>query len=132
MEVASSVRPETRRSIPTMLSPWLGATVIGGASLVVFPLLMLLGMRPITDLDYGTTVVLGILINGPHFIASYFVLYANRESALQYRSVAVFLPAVLLAYVVFAIAVWRSLPLFLNLLTFFAGVFERAMRRWLS
>jgi len=74
------MQPAANREAPVesapraVLVPWLDALLVGGASLVVLPLLLLLTERPVKEVAGGTLVLLGVLFNWPHFVASYHLL----------------------------------------------------------
>jgi hypothetical protein len=52
--------------------------------------------------------VLGIALNWPHFIASYRMLYASRDSILRYKTASIYFPAILALYTTFAIVTWST------------------------
>lgn len=106
-----------------VLAPWLDALLVGGASLVALPLLVLLSDRPVKQVAGGTLVLLGVLFNWPHFVASYHLLYATRASIRGHRVASIYVPAFLLAYACFAVGVSAWQPLFLNLLLVTSGVY---------
>jgi hypothetical protein len=88
----------------SILHPAVDALCTGGLSLVVFALLLAFAPRPLKGHDYGTLFALGCLLNWPHFIASYRLLYATRESVQRYRAASIFVPA--------ALALWVAAALF--------------------
>jgi hypothetical protein len=116
---AVETRPPARRA---MMVPWLDAAAVGGLSLVLLPLLLLLMARPIRASTSGL-VLLGVLFNWPHFIASYRLLYATGESVRRHRAASIYVPAALAGYALFAVTVWQSHPLYANLLAVAAGVY---------
>jgi hypothetical protein len=121
MQPAAAV--DTRPPAPrAMMVPWLDAAAVGGISLVLLPLIVLFVARPLRASGSGL-VLLGVLFNWPHFIASYRLLYATGESVRRYRAASIYVPAALTGYALFAIAVWHSHPLYANLLALGAGVY---------
>jgi hypothetical protein len=121
------MQPATALEAPSLppravMVPWLDAAAIGGASLIAIPLLAMLLARPLPSSN-GVLVLLGVLFNWPHFIASYRLLYATSDSVRRHRAASVYVPAALAAYAVLAIAVWPLHPLYANILAATSGVY---------
>lgn len=86
------------------LDPWL----VGGLSIVVLVGFLALSSVVPQDLILGNFIVLTILVNGTHFMASYFLLYSSKEFIRRYRAAAVYMPIGLLA--VGALGLWMAAP----------------------
>ncbi len=111
------------QSTSALATPLADLLLGGGLSLLVLPLLMMTSPKPLSPVEYGVLIALGIAFNWPHFVASYFLLYATRDSISQNLRAAVWIPLAVLAYGLFAIGVSGRHPIFMNLLTVFAGVY---------
>ena len=86
---------------PAILTPGIDLVCVGGASVVVLAAVLI--FRVPVDVPMTGTLVLSleVLINYPHFMASYRLLYQRREMVERYSWAAIYLPAVLITYVVF-------------------------------
>ena len=87
-----------------ILSPALDSWLVGGGSLLVLSLLAAIGFFVSPDLVLQNFLVLTVLFNGTHFLASYRLLYSSRDFALSYPWASVYMPAILIAYSAWAIA----------------------------
>ncbi len=76
---------------------------VGGLSIVVIGCFLLLDTSRTGPLLFGNFIILTTLINAPHFIASYRLLYGSREMVKEYRWAAFYLPALLTLYCLFAL-----------------------------
>ena len=92
-----------RRAI---ISPVVDVLCAGGLSILLFVPLLLSGRTDLVILSVGVQAWVGILLNLPHFMASYRMVYRSRQMILRHRWAALYVPLLLLAYIVFA--VWRS------------------------
>jgi hypothetical protein len=75
---------------------------------------------------FGNFILLTTLLNAPHFMASYRLLYDSRKHIIQYRSAAIYCPLLLIAYGVFALNAAASSPssdIYINLLYLALGVY---------
>ncbi|MFO0688939.1 MAG: hypothetical protein U0900_09535 [Myxococcota bacterium] len=81
---------------------WLtgGLSILGMGSILVW-VLFFGGQLELADADW---IALTILINSPHFLASYRILYASKEAIGAHRWSTLYVPAVLLAILVLAAA----------------------------
>ncbi len=87
-----------------MMSPWLDGAAVGGLSIVGMTLAFTYGF--LFEGSFGTFVksdfiVLAILINAPHFRASYRLLYHSRKSIVASPWAAIYVPLILLALLVY-------------------------------
>jgi len=95
----------------------------GGLSLLAIAAVIAFAPRPLQGNDYGLLFALGVLINSPHFIASYRILYGSRESVLRYKAASIYFPAAIFAYSVFAIAFASRQPIHGKLILAAAGLY---------
>jgi hypothetical protein len=75
-------------------------------SLIVFVPLLLSGRSDLVLIGAGAQAWLATVINMPHFMASYRLVYRSRESILRHKWAAIYVPAILLAYAV--LALWQA------------------------
>ena len=100
---------DTRPNAPTtnsILSPVVDFLCVGGLSLIVFIPLLLSGRTDLVLIGAGAQAWLATLINMPHFMASYRLVYRSRESILRHRWASIYVPVILLAYMV--VALWQA------------------------
>ncbi len=74
--------------------------------MIVFVPLLLSGRTDLVVIGAGAQAALATLINMPHFMASYRIVYRSREMILRHRWAAIYIPAILFASVV--AAVWEA------------------------
>jgi hypothetical protein len=74
-------------------------------------------------LGTAPALVLQSLINWPHFMAAYAVLYASPESVRKHRAAAIWFPAALGAYAAFAVAMWTRQPIHAVLIQWAAALY---------
>lgn len=111
-----------RHPLPAIITPWVDALCVGGASLLVLVPLLLL--RPGDDLvPFGTAwqATLALLINWPHFMASYRMVYRSRETILRHKWASIYVPGLLLAYCAAAVRVSHQHPIWVVLLNIVSG-----------
>jgi hypothetical protein len=92
-----------RRAI---ISPAIDLLCAGGLSIVVFVPLLLSGRSDLVILSVGVQAWVGIFLNLPHFMASYRMVYRSREMIARHRWAAIYVPLLLIGYIV--VAIWRS------------------------
>ena len=90
----------------SVISPVLDLLCVGGLSLLFFVPLLLSGRRDLVLIGVGAQAWLATVINMPHFMASYRLVYRSRESILRHRWASMYVPAILLVYI--AIALWQA------------------------
>ena len=120
MESSTSRPSAAPRAI---IAPWLDALTTGGLALVGLAILLLLVVGPVAARARPALFVLGIALNWPHFIASYRVLYASRDSVLRYRMASIYFPAALAIYTTFAILTWSTYALHYHVIIFIGSVY---------
>jgi hypothetical protein len=92
----------------------------GGLSVVVLLLLALFGSLGSRDFLLQEFMILTVLLNGTHFMASYRLLYSSRAYAANYPWAAYYVPGFLVFYTLFGIALCWVNPVWhipLDLLT---------------
>jgi hypothetical protein len=72
--------------------------------------LLLSGRTDLVLIGAGTQALLAGLINMPHFMASYRIVYRDRETILRHRWASIYVPAILVGYIVLALLVARTSP----------------------
>jgi hypothetical protein len=85
-----------------MITPVVDVLCVGGASIIAMAAILIFGTGRVSS-DLGWVFAIGILLNWPHFIASYRLLYATRESVRAHRVTSTWLPALLAGYALLAI-----------------------------
>ena len=94
------------RSPASILSPVIDFLCVGGLSLIVFVPLLLTGRSDLLLIGAGAQAWIATLINMPHFMASYRIVYRSREMILRHKWASMYVPALLLVYIV--IALWEA------------------------
>lgn len=120
MESSTPRSPAAPRAI---IAPALDALTTGGLALVGLAILLLWSVGPIAPRARPALFVLGIALNWPHFIASYRVLYASRDSVLRYKAASIYFPAALAVYTMFAILTWSTYPTHYHVIIFIGSVY---------
>jgi hypothetical protein len=95
---------QTRAVINSTIDPWL----VGGLSIVVLLGFIILSSTIPSELILGNFIVLTVLLNGTHFMASYALLYASRTYIKRYKVAAIYLPLGLLG--AGSLALWLAMP----------------------
>lgn len=99
---------------------------VGGLSVLVIGAFLLLDVSHTGPLLFGNFIILTTLINAPHFVASYRLLYGSREMVRDYPWASLYLPLLLIIYCVFALAAAlgpADNALFANLLLLVMGYY---------
>ena len=91
---------------PALISPLIDALCVGGLSLLLLLPLLLSGRADLVIVGVGMQAWIAALVNMPHFMASYRLVYRNRETINAHRWAAIYVPLILIAYIAFA--VWQS------------------------
>ncbi|MEP6834802.1 MAG: hypothetical protein ABJB74_15515 [Gemmatimonas sp.] len=103
VKTASLRTPTGRRSI---ISPAVDFLCVGGLSLVLMIPLLLSGRTDLVLIGAGAQAWIATAINMPHFMASYRLVYANRESIRAHKWASMYVPLILFVYIV--IAIWQA------------------------
>ena len=99
-----------------IISPVVDALCVGGLSLLLLLPLLLSGRADLVIIGAGFQAWITALVNMPHFMASYRMIYRSRAIALEHRWAAFYVPALLLAYIAFAIVMSRTTDLYVTIL----------------
>jgi hypothetical protein len=102
--------PSPRAAI---ISPVVDALSTGGLSILVLAPLLALGRTDLLLLSAGVQAWGGALVNMPHFLASYRMVYRTRASIRAHPWASIYVPGVLLASCVAGVvaAQWTPLPI---------------------
>ncbi|HJU72184.1 MAG TPA: hypothetical protein VJ717_00450 [Gemmatimonadaceae bacterium] len=84
---------------PSILTPAIDLLCVGGLSLIVFTPMLLSGRTDLVLLGAGAQAWLLTLINMPHFMASYRIVYRSRDMIMRHKWASIYIPAILLAYI---------------------------------
>lgn len=110
-------------SVPRALfSRAIDTACIGGLSLAVVLLLLVLPLPPVGQLAASTTLVLQALINWPHFMASNRLLYSSKKSVREHPFASIYFPLGLGLYAAFAVGTWSTYSVHLLLLQWTASL----------
>jgi hypothetical protein len=93
-------------SASSILSPAVDFLLVGGLSLIVFVPLLLSGRTDLVWIGAGAQAWIATLINMPHFMASYRIVYRSREMILRHKWATIYIPAIMLVYTV--LALWEA------------------------
>lgn len=100
------MRPLPSSTAPrgAILTPAIDLLLVGGLSLIVFIPMLLSGRSDLVFLGAGAQAWLLTLINMPHFMASYRIVYRSRDMIMRHKWASIYVPAILLGYIWFATA----------------------------
>lgn len=90
----------------SILTPAVDFLLVGGLSLIVFVPLLLSGRTDLVGIGAGAQAWIATLINMPHFMASYRIVYRDREMILRHKWATIYIPAIMLVYTV--LALWEA------------------------
>ena len=94
------------RRTPSILSPVIDILCVGGLSLIVFIPLLLTGRTDLVLIGAGAQAWLATVINMPHFMASYRIVYRSRAMIMAHKWASIYVPLILLGYVL--VALWEA------------------------
>jgi hypothetical protein len=114
--VAHPVSPSAAAPRPAIISPLIDALCVGGLSLLLLLPLLLSGRADLVIVGVGMQAWIAALVNMPHFMASYRLVYRNRETIDAHRWAAIYVPLILIAYIVFAVWQSRETDLYVSIL----------------
>jgi hypothetical protein len=100
---ATTFSPGTRARVGSILSPVVDLLLVGGLSLIVFVPLLLSGRTDLVLIGAGAQAWIGTAINMPHFMASYRLVYRDRETVLKHKWASIYIPLILVAYIALAV-----------------------------
>jgi hypothetical protein len=98
---------EPARARPAaIISPTVDLLLVGGLSLIVFVPLLLSGRRDLVLIGAGAQAMIAGLVNMPHFMASYRIVYRDRASIMKHKWASIYVPAILIGFI--ALALWEA------------------------
>lgn len=117
----STVAAATPKAV---VSPWFDGLAIGGLSIIGMVVLLVAfpnwygggalepPLRPLLDHVSEVFIVGTALLNWPHFLATYVMLYRSKESVMQYPVATIWMPLLLALYCVGATVAgaWTAAP----------------------
>jgi hypothetical protein len=107
-----------------LFSPWADALAIGGVSVLVFSVVLILKLPSRVFADTRLVLALGILVNWPHFMASYRLLYNSKANIQRHPWASIYVPVLLLLYAGLAVILsLRQQPVPLALLDYLGAVY---------
>lgn len=106
-----------------MISPLIDALCVGGLSLLLLLPLLLSGRSDLVFVGVAVQAWVTALINMPHFMASYRLIYRNKATILSHRWAAIYVPLVLIAYIAFAVYASRTTDLYISILMTVQGAY---------
>jgi hypothetical protein len=99
--MAATVAPQAKAGAlpPSILSPVIDFLCVGGLSLVVLVPLLLTGRDELGFVTIAGLVWIQTLINTAHFMASYRIVYRDREMIMKHKWASIGVPAIMLAFI---------------------------------
>ena len=101
--VGASFTAPARAKPGSIFSPAIDLLLVGGLSLIVFVPLLLSGRSDLVLIGAGAQAWVGTAINMPHSMASYRLVYRDRETIMKHRWASIYVPLILIAYIAFAV-----------------------------
>ncbi len=101
----ASMAGSTAASAPrstSILTPIVDFLCVGGLSIIVF-IPMLLSGQPIDWVTIGTVAWAQLVINYAHFMASYRIVYRDKETILKHKWATIGIPLIMLVCLVYAL-----------------------------
>src|SRR5204862_3779344 len=97
---------------PAIISPFIDALATGGLSLLVLVPLLVLGRTDVLLLSAGVQAWIGALVNMPHFLASYRMVYRTPDSIRAHPWAAIYIPTLLLLACIGSVIAsrWTDIP----------------------
>jgi len=89
---------------PSILSPVVDFLCVGGLSVIVLLPLLLSGKAELGFVTIAALVWVQTLINTAHFMASYRIVYRDREMIMKHKWASIGVPAIMLAFIALALA----------------------------
>lgn len=105
-----------RRGTSAITTPTLDAVLGGGASLFVIAVLFILPPQFVAPVMARAFLPLSVLLNWPHFTASYHLLYTTPGAMSKHPYATKYVPAFLISYALVATAVHNRAPILLQVL----------------
>ncbi len=114
---AASDRTSSPR--PSILSPVIDLLCVGGLSIVVLVPLLFSGRADLLILGAGGQAWIATLINMPHFMASYRMVYRSGAMILRHKWASIYIPLLMLGYCMVALYQAQYSP---DMVTIFVAV----------
>ena len=111
---APAARPAAvPREPAAIVSPFVDALFTGGLSLLVLVPLLVMGRTDVLVLSAGVQAWVGALVNMPHFLASYRMVYRTKASIRAHPWAAIYVPILLLIGCIGAVIAsrWTDIPI---------------------
>ena len=108
---------------PAIISPLVDALSVGGLSILLLVPLLLSGRADLVLVGVGVHAWAAALVNMPHFMASYRLIYRNRATIAAHRWAALYVPLILVAYIAFAVYQSQSTDLYVTILMTVQGAY---------
>lgn len=108
---------------PAIISPLIDALCVGGLSLLLLLPLLLSGRGDLVIISVAMQAWIAAVVNMPHFMASYRLIYRSKESILAHPWAAIYVPLTLIAYIAFGIYQARSTDLYISILMTVQGAY---------
>ena len=83
----------------SILSPVVDFLCVGGCRSIVFVPLLASGRSDLVIIGAGAQAWFATLINMPHFMASYRLVYRSRETIMRHRWASIYIPLILIVYI---------------------------------
>ncbi len=99
----ASFTPPASAKPGSIFTPAIDLLLVGGLSLIFFVPLLLSGRTDLVLVGAGAQAWIGTAINMPHFMASYRLVYRDRETVMKHKWASIYVPLILVAYIVFAV-----------------------------
>ena len=119
--MSTANRPVSRPG--AIISPIVDLMLVGGLSLVVFIPLLISGRTDLVVVGAGAQSMIAGFINMPHFMASYRIVYRDRASIMKHKWASIYIPIILLGYIVLALWASKTTPVFVIALVTVAGTY---------
>ena len=116
MPLSTTSVPASSSRGQAIISPVVDALAVGGLSLVLLLPLLLSGRADLVIVGVGIQAWITALVNMPHFMASYRMIYRSKAIALEHRWAAFYVPALLLAFIAFAVVMSRTTDFYVTIL----------------
>ena len=116
-DAASTRRPAS------ILTPTVDFLLVGGLSMIAFIPLLLSGRSDLVIIGAGAQAWVATLVNMPHFMASYRIVYRSREMIMRHKWASIFVPAILLLYLLITIAAGPASVLFVTVIIFISSAY---------
>ena len=111
------------RAAGSIIAPGVDLLCVGLGSILLFAPFVLADVDWILRHDPDTLLQLTILLNMPHFLASYRIVYSSRDYVRRYKWASMYVPAGLMAYGLLAVVMAESTTLFVDVMLVISQVY---------